>query len=84
MQDKLLTGSAESLNMYVDTFKVDSPNVEYGEEFIHASYDYDSTDVVYNPDGSVSVKPLTHKVEFKTARKVPKLGFAPHSRLLCV
>ena len=34
--------------MFVETFQVDSPNVEYGEEFIHASYDYDSTDVVYN------------------------------------
>lgn len=63
--------------MFVETFQVDSPNVEYGEEFIHASYDYDSTDVVYNDDGSVSVRPLSHKVEFKTTRKVPKLGCVP-------
>lgn len=63
--------------MFVETFKVDSPNVQYGEEFIHASYDYDSTDVVHNDDGSVSVRPLSHKVEFKTARKVPKTGCVP-------
>lgn len=80
--DSVKRKESDCVGMFVETFKVESPYVEYGEDFIHASYDYDSTDVVYNDDGSVSVRPLSEKVEFKTARKVPKLGYVPSALIL--
>ena len=58
----------------LDSFKVDSPNVEYGEDFIAASYDYQHTEVERAADGQWIVKPQTTKYEFKTETRVPKLG----------
>eukprot|EP00892_Ulva_mutabilis_P007250 jgi/Ulvmu1/4898/UM020_0184.1 len=60
--------------MLVDSFKVDSPDVTYDGEYITASYLYDTADVGYNSDGSVTVRPKSERVEFQTCRKVPKIG----------
>ncbi len=59
--------------MLVDNFEVDSPNVKYDADFITAKYKYETTDV--EQDGNTwKVKPKQVGYEFKTSKKVPKLG----------
>ena len=58
----------------LDSFKVDAPNVKYGEEAITATYDYNHTEVAPSADGQWVVKPQTTTYEFKTDTRVPKLG----------
>lgn len=59
----------------MDSFKVDSPDVVYDDKYITSSYVYDTTDVGYNGDGSVTVRPKSERVEFRTCRTVPKVGY---------
>ena len=58
----------------LDSFKVVSPNVSYGEDAISAAYEYQHTEVERSADGQWVVKPQTPKYEFKTDTRVPKLG----------
>lgn len=63
--------------MLVESFKVDSPSVAYEEEYITSKFNYQTTDVdcaVRNGQFDWTFKPTTSTVEFKTKRKVPKLG----------
>lgn len=64
--------------MFIESFKVESPNVKYTENEIHSVYDYETTEVVHEKtiDGSYQwiVKPKTVKYDFKTDIRVPKLG----------
>lgn len=60
--------------MLLDSFKVDSPNVVYGEDAITSTYDYQHTEVEQSGDGQWVVRPQTTKYEFKTDTRVPKLG----------
>ncbi len=61
--------------MLLENFKVESPNVVYSESDITARYEYQSTSVERGADGkSWTVKPTTTTYEFKTDRRVPKLG----------
>eukprot|EP00270_Netrium_digitus_P000461 TRINITY_DN1050_c0_g1_i2.p1 TRINITY_DN1050_c0_g1~~TRINITY_DN1050_c0_g1_i2.p1 ORF type:complete len:512 (-),score=145.56 TRINITY_DN1050_c0_g1_i2:980-2515(-) len=64
--------------MLIDSFRVDSPNVEYTDDHIISKYHYDSTDLScsVNSHGQFdwSVKPKPSFYEFRTAKKVPKLG----------
>ncbi|CAH9090067.1 unnamed protein product [Cuscuta europaea] len=59
--------------MFVERFKVESPNVAYGDGEIHSVYNYETTEVVMERDEWV-VKPKTVRYEFKTDTRVPKLG----------
>ena len=59
--------------MLVDGFEVDSPNVTYTEDHITAKYVYETTDVVQD-GGTWKVKPRQIGYEFKTDKRVPKLG----------
>ncbi|KAG6392763.1 hypothetical protein SASPL_146989 [Salvia splendens] len=64
-------------NMFIESFKVDSPNVNYTDTEIHSVYSYDTTELVHeNKNGSYqwTVKPKTVQYEFKTDARVPKLG----------
>lgn len=64
--------------MFIESFKVESPNVKYTENEIHSVYDYQTTELVHeNKNGAFqwTVKPKTVKYEFKTDTHVPKLGF---------
>lgn len=66
--------------MFIDSFKVESPNVVYTENEIHSVYSYETTEIVHeNRNGRYQwiVKPKAVKYEFKTDIHVPKLGFAP-------
>lgn len=59
--------------MLVDNFEVDSPNVTYEDDCITAKYEYETTDLVQ--DGNTwKVKPKKVNYEFRTSKKVPKLG----------
>lgn len=58
----------------LEQFKVDSPNVKYEDDVISASYDYQHTDICQTQDGQWVVKPLTTRYDFRTDRRVPKLG----------
>ncbi|XP_042028847.1 inositol-3-phosphate synthase [Salvia splendens] len=63
--------------MFIESFKVDSPNVNYTDTEIHSVYSYDTTELVHeNKNGSYqwTVKPKTVQYEFKTDARVPKLG----------
>ncbi len=61
--------------MLIENFQVQSPNVEYTEETIKSTFDYTTTKLTRAPDGkSWVVEPTNTKIEFKTGRKVPKLG----------
>ncbi|XP_057783765.1 inositol-3-phosphate synthase [Salvia miltiorrhiza] len=63
--------------MFIESFKVESPNVKYTDTEIHSVYNYETTELVHeNRNGSYHwiVKPKTVQYEFKTDAHVPKLG----------
>ncbi|KAK7305993.1 hypothetical protein VNO77_43907 [Canavalia gladiata] len=63
--------------MFIENFKVESPNVTYTETEIQSVYNYETTELVHeNRNGTYQwiVKPKTVKYEFKTNTHVPKLG----------
>ena len=63
--------------MFIENFKVESPNVKYTESEIQSVYDYQTTDLVHEEKNETfqwTVKPKTVKYEFKTIAHVPKLG----------
>jgi len=63
--------------MFIESFKVESPNVKYTESEIESVYNYETTELVHeNKNGTYQwvVKPKTVKYEFKTNTHVPKLG----------
>lgn len=64
--------------MFIESFRVESPNVRYGENEIETVYSYETTELVRD-DGSDShqwfVKPKTIKYRFKTDTRIPKLGY---------
>ena len=71
--------------MFIEKFKVESPNVKYVEDEIHSVYKYETTELVHeNRNGSYQwiVKPKTVQYEFSTDTHVPKLGFAPTHQTL--
>ncbi|XP_065021291.1 inositol-3-phosphate synthase-like [Musa acuminata AAA Group] len=63
--------------MFIEKFKVESPNVRYGEDEIESVYHYETTELVHEcRDGVYQwiVKPKTVRYNFKTRTRVPKLG----------
>lgn len=56
-------------------FKVVSPNVKYSEEAIESTYDYQTTDVELTESGAWELIPKSVTYQFKTDRRVPKLGW---------
>lgn len=64
--------------MFIDNFKVESPNVTYSENEINSVYSYETTELVHENRKGVGyqwiVKPKTVKYQFKTETHVPKLG----------
>ncbi|KAJ7514200.1 hypothetical protein O6H91_23G032800 [Diphasiastrum complanatum] len=63
--------------MFVESFRVESPNVSYLEDSIASTYKYETTELVHEKrDGKYEwiVKPKAVKYDFLTDRKVPKLG----------
>ncbi|CAN4115197.1 unnamed protein product [Withania somnifera] len=63
--------------MFIENFKVESPNVKYTESEICSVYDYQTTELVHEAKNGTyqwTVKPKTVKYEFKTDVHVPKLG----------
>ncbi|GLJ06766.1 hypothetical protein SUGI_0047670 [Cryptomeria japonica] len=63
--------------MFINKFRVESPNVKYTEERIESVYDYQTTELVHeNRSGKYEwvVKTKSVKYEFKTDTRLPKLG----------
>ncbi|KAL4426816.1 hypothetical protein ABPG77_006602 [Micractinium sp. CCAP 211/92] len=60
--------------MLAESFRVDSPNVQYGEDAITSSYTYQHTSVERTDAGQWVVKPQSTEYTFKTDTRVPKLG----------
>ena len=63
--------------MFIESFKVESPNVKYTDNEIQSVYSYETTELVHeNRNGTYQwvVKPKTVKYDFKTDIHVPKLG----------
>ncbi|KAL4351990.1 hypothetical protein GQ457_06G043460 [Hibiscus cannabinus] len=66
-----------SAKMFIESFKVESPNVKYTDNEIQSVYNYETTELVHeNRNGIYQwvVSPKTVKYEFKTDIHVPKLG----------
>ena len=59
--------------MLVEKFRVNSPNVHYGDEDVTTSYRYESTDLEQTQSGWV-VSPTTTEYTFKTQTRLPKVG----------
>lgn len=57
-----------------ELFTVDSPNVKYTDGEIVSKYTYRTTEVTKNDAGKYVAKPTETIYEFKTDRKVPKVG----------
>ena len=57
-----------------DLFTVNSPNVEYTDDFIKTKYTYRTTAVSQNADGKYVAIPKETLYDFKVDRKIPKLG----------
>jgi myo-inositol-1-phosphate synthase len=55
-------------------FTVKSPNTKYSEEHIESNYNYNTLKTKVTDDGQVTVEPVEQKYQFRTQRKVPKLG----------
>lgn len=62
--------------MLVESFKVESPNVQYGADSVTSTYTYQHTEVERTPEGQWVVKPQATEYTFKTDTRVPKLGCA--------
>ncbi|KAL8615604.1 Inositol-3-phosphate synthase 1-A [Nucella lapillus] len=54
--------------------RVNSDKVKYTSDYIEAHYDYETTHVEVDKDGSYVATPATTQFTFQTDRKVPKLG----------
>eukprot|EP00002_Diphylleia_rotans_P013320 TRINITY_DN25_c0_g1_i1.p1 TRINITY_DN25_c0_g1~~TRINITY_DN25_c0_g1_i1.p1 ORF type:complete len:509 (-),score=107.53 TRINITY_DN25_c0_g1_i1:513-2039(-) len=59
--------------MLVESFRVNSPNVQYTETEIVSQYTYQTT-VAHEDSGTMVITPITQHFEFHTQRKVPKTG----------
>jgi myo-inositol-1-phosphate synthase len=57
-----------------ETFQVESPNVVYDEQHITSTYEYASTQLERAADGKWLVRPSKETYQFRTDRRVPKLG----------
>lgn len=60
--------------MLVENFTVSSPNVVDDGETLTSTYQYSNTSVERAADGKWTVQPTTTEYQFKTEKKVPKLG----------
>ena len=63
--------------MFIESFRVESPNVRYGAGEIESEYRYDTTELVHESHNGASkgvVCPKSVNYQFKTNTNVPKLG----------
>ncbi len=60
--------------MLLETFNLESPNVQVTDEYITSTYAYETTTVQQNAAGAWSVRPVTQQYEFQVERRVPKTG----------
>nr|P42803.1 RecName: Full=Inositol-3-phosphate synthase; Short=MIP synthase; AltName: Full=Myo-inositol 1-phosphate synthase; Short=IPS; Short=MI-1-P synthase [Spirodela polyrhiza]CAA77751.1 D-myo-inositol-3-phosphate synthase [Spirodela polyrhiza] len=63
--------------MFIEKFRVESPNVKYGDGEIESVYSYETTELVHEVrNGSYQwvVKPKSVQYQFKTDTRVPRLG----------
>lgn len=56
------------------SFKVQSPNTRYAQDYIECDYVYDSVKCIIDNDNSLNATPVQSKITFKTSSKLPKLG----------
>jgi myo-inositol-1-phosphate synthase len=68
--------------MLIHDFRVDSPCVEYTEDYITSTYKYDSTKLSRTGKGDWIVSPTSTEYQFRVDRHVPKLGYVDWSKLL--
>jgi len=59
--------------MFTNEFIVESDNVEYSDEYITSNFVYQKS-ATRIEDGKVFVKPVSKNFNFRTERKVPRLG----------
>jgi myo-inositol-1-phosphate synthase len=67
-------GTNHSNHTQDEFFTVDSPNVAYTDNEILSNYTYRTTSVSLSGNGKMIATPKETKYDFKTTRKVPKVG----------
>jgi myo-inositol-1-phosphate synthase len=65
---KITTSTSE------DAFEVASDRVKYSDDEITSEYFYDTNKVTKGKDGKFIVKPISVKYNFRTKRKIPRVG----------
>lgn len=60
--------------MFVDSFRVDSPNVRYTDNAVESTYRYERTGVRVLPDGSCVAEPESKQYCFRTCTNVGRVG----------
>ena len=59
-----------------DLITVQSPNTEYTEEYITSDFQNRGASVGVEQEGRFVVQPTVEPFQFRTARKVPRTGYA--------
>ena len=59
---------------HAKSVKVVSPNVQYTDDAIVASYEYQTVGATVDAEGNATVCPMTQSLTFKTDRAVPRTG----------
>jgi len=60
--------------MHASSFEVKSDAVTYGPDYIESTYQYNTTVCTDDGNGKVTAMPKSVEYQFRTARKVPKVG----------
>ena len=68
------TASFHGLMIMEGNIVVDSSKVQYGPTHIESTYAYQTASVLRGKGGRVTVRPITRELEFRTERRVPKVG----------
>lgn len=61
-------------SVLANSFRVDSPAVQYDDDYIVSGYEYRNTRVSVSAAAEVVVTPTTQQYTFRTERRLPKLG----------
>lgn len=60
--------------MLLSEFEIQSDAVEQTDEHIISRYEYQTTEIVQDKSNKFIVRPKSVSYEFKTSKRVPKLG----------
>jgi hypothetical protein len=72
----------EGNKMFIESFRMESPQVRYGPSEIELEYQNDTTELVHEGKDGAShwvIRPKSVAYNFQTSTAVPKLGYVSRS-----